>query len=192
MKKYFKIQIMKKNFKNFFLLFLIILLVKGFPALASTYLPKKSFIMVYPVKTLSTSVQEEGDVCYFVTPSDLWIEEDKIIPKNSIFKAVIYMLKMPTKGINAAMKIKTESVTFPNGTTYPINGEISYKGDTQIGGNLTPPLSYNKALHIRDGEYFTGTIAQYVPSGDYEFGQHITIMPSETMFIILNEDFTPY
>lgn len=156
------------------------------------FLSKNALIPVNPVKTLSTSVQEEGDIFYFIVPNDLWLDEYKIIPKNSIVKAQITMLKMPVTGINAAMKIETKEIIFPNKEHYQITGTVAYKGERQIGGNLTPPLSYNKALHPRKGEYYNGVVAQYVPSGKYEFGQHITIMPNETLQIILDEDFSPY
>lgn len=153
------------------------------------YLSKDAFIPIHPTKTLSTSVYEEGDVVYFIVPSDLWIDEFKIIPKNSIVKANIDMLKMPITGINATLKIKTKEIIYPTGERYQINGSVAYKGEKQIGGNLTPPLSYNKALHPRKGQYYNGVVAQYVPSGEYEFGQHITIMPNEILHIILEEDF---
>lgn len=153
------------------------------------YLLKDMFIPVYPTKVLSSSVQEEGDAFYFIVPNDLWLEEYKIIPKNSIIKAKITMLKMPLTGINAAMVIKTEDITLPTGEKYPLKGTITYKGNRQIGGDLTPPASYNKALHPRKGQYYNAVLAQYVPSGEYEFGQHVTIKTDEMLYVVLDEDF---
>lgn len=164
----------------------------AYAAIDTVYLAKDSFIPVYPTKVLSTSVYEEGDTFYFIVPSDMWIDEYKIIPKNSIIKTKITMLKMPVTGINAAMKLSTEEIIFPNGTRRPITGGIEYKGERQIGGNLTPPASYNKSLHPRKGEYYNSVLAQYVPSGEYEFGQHVTIMPNEMLQVVLDEDFTLY
>ena len=192
MKKYFKIQNMKKLFSIIFTIFLLNCASHSATAYDELFLPEKSFVPVNPTKILSSSTQEEGEEFYFIVPSDIWIEETKIIPKNSIIKTRITMLKMPVTGVNAAMKLESENVTFPNGSTYPIKGELSYKGETKIGGDLTPPSSYNKSLHPRKGEYFNGVIAQYVPSGEYEFGQHITIMPSEMLYLILKEDFKAY
>lgn len=154
-------------------------------------LSKGAFIPVYPTRTLSTSVQEEGDNTYFIVPYDMWIDEVKIVPKNSIIKARISMLKMPIQGINAAMVIETENITFPSGEKYDFKGKIAYKGEVQIGGNLTPPASYNKSLHMRRGEYYNGVIAQYVPSGEYEFGQHVTIPTDELLQVVLDEEFHP-
>lgn len=171
---------------------LIFLQSISFAEVFNAFLSKNSFVPIQPVKTLSTATYEEGDSVYFIVPTDIWLEEYKIIPKNSIVKAKITMLKMPITGVNATMKLEAQSITFPNGEVHTINGGISYRGELQIGGNLTPPLSYNKALHPRKGEYFNGVVAQYVPSGEYEFGQHITIMPSETFYIVLSEDFSPY
>lgn len=156
------------------------------------YIAKDSFIPIYPTRTISTATQEEGDTVYFIVPSDLWVEDCKVIAKNSIIKAKISMLKMPVKGINAAMKIQAEELIAPNGMHYPLNGDIEFKGNKQIGGDLTNPLSYNKALFPRRGEYYVGVIAQLVPSGDYEFGQHVTIHPNEMLQLVLEEDFTSY
>ena len=194
MKEYFKILNMKNFTKKIIMVSAFLLIGNIFAkALAiGEFLPEKAFILMNPTKILSTSTEEEGDVFYFIVPSDLWIEDTKIIPKDSIIKARITMLKMPVTGVNAAMKLAGETVTFPNGSTYPIKGDVSYQGETQIGGNLTPPLSYRKTLHPRQGEYFNGVVSQYVPSGEYEFGQHITIKPSETLYLILSEDFKPY
>lgn len=166
--------------------------IPAFANINTIFLAKDAFIPVHPTKPLSTSVYEEGDTFYFIVPSDLWIDEYKIVPKNSVIKSRITMLKMPVTGINAALKIKAEEIIFPNGMHYPISGSIAYKGETQIGGDLTPPLSYNKSLHPRKGEYYNGVIAQYVPSGEYEFGQHVTIMPNEILHVVLDEDFMPY
>lgn len=180
------------------LLFILFIMFSMFmPHLAyadvgSNFLVKDTFIPVNPTKAISSSVLEEGDFVYFIVPSDLWLQEYKIIPKNSIIKAKITMLKMPITGINAAMRIETIEMVSPDGRKNSIKGTVTYKGERQIGGDLTPPASYNKALHPRKGEYFNGVVAQYVPSGEYEFGQHITLMPNETLYIILDEDFIPY
>lgn len=194
MVNYFKIQNMKKKSLKIGLLAVLFFIgnVFQYSFAYGEFIPQKSFVPVNPTKILSTSTEEEGDIFYFIVPSDIWIEEVKIIPKNSIIKTRITMLKMPVTGINAAIKLQTESVTFPNGSTYPIKGDVSYNGETQIGGDLTPPLSYNRTIHPRKGEYYNGVVSQYVPSGKYEFGQHITIKPSEMLYVILSEDFKPY
>ena len=158
----------------------------------SCFLSKDAFIPVNPTKAISSSTLEEGDFVYFIVPSDLWLGEYKIIPKNTIIKAKITMLKMPITGINAAMRIEALEMVSPDGRKNSIKGTVTYKGERQIGGDLTPPASYNKALHPRKGEYYNGVVAQYVPSGEYEFGQHITLMPNDTLYIILDEDFIPY
>ncbi|MCD8025160.1 MAG: hypothetical protein LUE64_06460 [Candidatus Gastranaerophilales bacterium] len=173
------------------LLFLILILQASCFAQVM-YLAKDTFIPVYPSKSLSSSVLEEGDTFYFIVPSDLWIEEYKIIPKNSIVKGIVTLHKMPVTGINAAMEIDAVEIAFPDGNRYSVKGKIAYKGETRIGGDLTPPASYNKSLHPMKGEYFNGVLAQYVPSGEYEFGQHITILTGELLQVVLEEDFTPY
>ena len=91
----------------------------------SNFLVKDTFIPVNPTKAISSSVLEEGDFVYFIVPSDLWLQEYKIIPKNSIIKAKITMLKMPITGINAAMRIETIEMVSPDGRKNSIKGTVT-------------------------------------------------------------------
>ncbi len=181
---------MKKIF--ILLLFIFFPLLSHAQKIENNFMPKDSFIPVYPIRPISTSIVDENETVYFIVPSDLWIEEFKIIPKDSVVKGKIAMLKMPVTGINAALKIDADLIVFPDGTKHKLSGFITTNGDRQIGGNLTPPLSYNKTFHPRKGEYFSAYVAQYVPSGEYEFGQHITLLQTRMLQLVLLEDFSPY
>ena len=58
------------------------------------------------------------------------------------------------------------------------------------GGNLTPPASYNKTVHPREGMYWKRAgVLQYVPSGEYEMGLHITLPTSDIIYIMLDEEY---
>lgn len=156
----------------------------------STTISKDVLIQAYPVKTITTAALNEGDFVYFVIPSDFWGYEVNILPKNTKLRGYVEMLKMPVKGINAAMVIKIKEAIYPDGTIRKMNATVTYNGSRQIGGNLTPPASYNKIVHPRKGLYWKGAgVLQYVPSGDYEMGIHITLPTNEAVFIILDEEF---
>ena len=155
-------------------------------------LPKGSQIRVYPNSTISTYTHQEGDKVYFLNPSDLWIDEENIIPKNSVFEGVITMLKMPIQGINGAMTIEILSLHFPNGESREFPGILQFKGNTTLGGELAPPISYNYSIHHQRKvwnifRFSLGTL-QYVPSGEYEFGQHFTLKTNDSVYIITNSD----
>ncbi len=156
----------------------------------STVISKGVLIQAYPVKTITSAALNEGDFVYFVVPSDFWGYEVNILPKNTKLRGYVEMLKMPVKGINAAMVIKIKEAIYPDGTIRRMNATVTYNGSTQIGGNLTPPASYNKIVHPRKGMYWKGAgVLQYVPSGDYEMGIHVTLPTNEPLYILLNEDY---
>lgn len=156
----------------------------------STKISKGVMIQAYPLKTITTAALDEGDIVYFINPSDLWAYEINVIPKNSYFRGYVEMLKMPVKGINAAMVIRITEVILPDGTIKRIGATVTQSGTPQIGGNLTPPASYNKTVHPREGMYWKRAgVLQYVPSGDYEMGMHVTLPTSDPVYIILDEEY---
>ncbi len=156
----------------------------------NTKISKGVLIQAYPVKTISTAALNEGDFVYFINPADLWVYEINVLPKNTYFRGHIEMLKMPIKGINAAMVIRITEIILPDRTIKEIDATVTQNGNTQIGGNLTPPASYNKTVHPREGMYWKRAgVLQYVPSGDYEMGLHITLPTNEPVYIMLNQDY---
>lgn len=48
-------------------------------------LKEGSFVLVHATKNFTTDTLQEGDRVYFVAPSDVWLDETKIVPKNSVF-----------------------------------------------------------------------------------------------------------
>lgn len=156
----------------------------------STKISKGVMLQAYPVKTLSTAALNEGDIVYFINPTDLWAYEINVLPKNTYFRGYVEMLKMPVKGVNAAITIKITEAILPDGSIKKMDGTVTQNGSGQIGGNLTPPASYNKTVHPREGMYWKRAgVLQYVPSGDYEMGLHITLPTSDTVYIMLNEEY---
>ncbi|MCX4275255.1 MAG: hypothetical protein OSJ27_05690 [Candidatus Gastranaerophilales bacterium] len=156
----------------------------------STKISKGVMLQAYPMKTISTASFNEGDIVYFINPTDLWAYETKVLPKNTYFRGYIEMLKMPVKGVNAAITIKITEAILPDGSIKKMNATVTQNGNAQIGGNLTPPASYNKTVHPREGMYWKRAgVLQYVPSGEYEMGLHITLPTSDIIYIMLDEEY---
>ncbi len=179
--------------KKFYLTILIIIsiFVTSLYCFAfSPYLKKGTLIKVYTRVPLTTANLEEGSRVYFISPADVWILEDKAIEKGDIFLGYVSMLKMPVLGVNAAMKINIDSLVRKNGEKRQLKGKIIFSGSDTLGGNLTNPASYNTTIHPRKvyGNPWGGTL-QYVPSGEYEFGQHVRIDARDNIFVEIDEDF---
>ncbi len=170
----------------------LILILLSLPFCLGATMPKGSFIRVYPNETISTMLNQQGDVVTFINPADLWIGEKKVIPFNSVLKGHIDFLKLPIQGINGAFSIRVTELYLPGGGVKKINGIVQMSGQSMIGGGLAAPASYNYTVHpSKVRPYlisFPQGYLQYVPSGEYEFGEHTTIRPSDILFIVLEED----
>ena len=154
------------------------------------YLQSGSLVKVYTKVPLSTEHLEEGSRVYFIVPADVWVLEQKAIEKGDIFQGYVSMLKMPVQGVNAAMSITITDLIKPNGEKYPVKGRLIFSNSDVLGGNLTNPASYNTTIHPRKvyGNIWGGAL-QYVPSGEYEFGQHVGIDMRDNIFVQFDEDY---
>lgn len=156
---------------------------------ADLCLKEGSFVLVYAIKKYSTDMLQEGDPVYFIAPSDVWLDETNIVPKNSVFSGYVSMLRMPVTGVNAALSIKITNITTPDGVTKEFDGRLTNGKNDVIGGELTPPASYNKMTHLYQSRLHWSGTTQWVPSGEYEFGQHRGVVPGQNLFIVVD---TPY
>lgn len=155
-------------------------------ASAQTIIPKGIILKGYARAQIDSAVIQTGDKVSFINPADVWVGEYNFLPKSSIFYGEIEDLKMPVRGVNAAMKIKIYKIVTPENIVYPISGHVISKGKTQLGGDLAPPLSYNKMPHRTTG--FRLGALQYVPSGEYAFGEHIKIPAGSEVQIMLETE----
>lgn len=158
-------------------------------AYGTVSLEKGAFVLVESKKVLSTETLQEGDRVYFIAPADVWVNETNIVPKNSVFVGYVSMLKMPIKGVNAALSIKITHIVLPDGTTKEFSGRISNGSSDILGGELTPPASYNKMTHLYQTRWKWSGTTQWVPSGEYEYGQHRGIEPGQKLFVIVDEPY---
>ena len=153
--------------------------------------PKGTLVKVYTKRPLTTQHLELGSIVYFINPSDVWVLEKKAISKGEIFKGQVTLLRMPVQGVNAALGITiTEIINPKDGTRKNLSGRIIFPSGDVLGGNLTNPASYNTTIHPRKvyGNIWGGSL-QYVPSGEYEFGRHVTINQRDNIFVQIDEDY---
>lgn len=176
--------------KKILLIFLTLFLLNTIVFAFEPCLSKGSIVKVYAKKIFSTKNLEEGSRVYFIVPSDVWVLEKKAVEKGDIFQGHVSMLKLPVQGVNAAMSIDIDSIVKQNGEKIDIKGKLIFSGSDVLGGNLTNPASYNTTIHPRKvyGNHWGGTL-QYVPSGEYEFGRHVSIGPRDSLFVEFEEDY---
>lgn len=177
-------------FKKIILIFLTLFFIPSFSYGWDPYLPKGTLVKVYTRVPLTTENLEEGSKVYFIAPADVWVLEQKAISEGDIFEGFVSMLKVPVQGVNAAMSITITNVLKKDGENRPIKGRMIFANTDILGGNLTNPASYNTTIHPRKvyGNIWGGTL-QYVPSGEYEFGQHVGISNRDNIFVQIDEDY---
>ncbi len=153
-------------------------------------IPQGTLVKVYTKVPYTTEHLEVGSDVYFISPSDVWVQETKAIAKGDIFLGKVDMLKLPIQGVNAAMSIAITDILKPTGDKFPIKGRLIFASKDVLGGDLTNPASYNTTIHPRKvyGNIWGGTM-QYVPSGEYEFGSHVGISQKDMIFVQFDEDF---
>ena len=156
----------------------------------SPYLQKGTLIKVVAKEPITTKNLEEGSIVYFIAPCDVWVLEKKAIRKGDIFRGYVSMLKMPVMGVNAALSIKIDGIFKTTGEKEVIDGRIIFSNSDVLGGNLTNPASYNKSFFPKKvyGNIWGGTY-RYVPSGEWEYGQHVRVDSFDNIFVQLDEDY---
>lgn len=177
-------------FKKISILFSCLIFLCSFVLAQELKIPKGTLVKVYTKVPYTTENLEEGSLVYFVSPSDVWVQETKAVEKGDIFVGCVDMLKLPVQGVNAALKIKITDIIKQNGEKTSFEGRLIFASKDVLGGDLTNPASYNRTIHPRKvyGNIWGGTM-QYVPSGEYEFGSHVGISQKDMIFVQFDEDF---
>lgn len=160
------------------ILALIILLNINFASCAE--IMNGTIVRVYARKPISTENYQVGDFVYFVNPTDMWQGREIIIPEGTVFVGNVATLHMPVQGVNASMSIKVDQMITPTGDSYDISATLTYKGKETIGGEQTSPASYNRSIHYIAP--WRG-VMQWVPSGEWLEGKHITITQKNELYI---------
>lgn len=153
-------------------------------------LQKGAFIKVVNIRTISTAIADEGDEISFIVPTDIWCADALIFPKETIFYGFVEKINEPVQGTNAAIKLKINKATLPDGREYEINAFITKNGDEKLGGELTPPMEYTKIPHYIEFRSATSKgFLQYVPGNKRFFGNHLVIKPGMELVLVLKEDY---
>lgn len=143
-------------------------------------------IPIMSLQEFSTAYTEEGEQLKFVTTSDIYLYDKTVIPKGSRLTGYIEKKNEPIRGTNAAMKVFINKMYLPDGFEIPIKAYIYSANDNTIGGELTPPLTYNKIPHYQRWSMFRAMgVLQYVPGDQRKMGEHVTISSGANLTMVL-------
>lgn len=145
-------------------------------------IPKGTFIPVISSQEISTAYFDEGQKVKFISTNDLYLYETNVVPQNTEFYGYIEKINEPVVGTNASMIIKITKLKFADGFEIPMKGYIYTNNSNLIGGELTPPATYDKKVSYRQG--FCEMIG-YVPGATRQMGEHTIIASGAELMIML-------
>ncbi len=180
-------------FKRFlFLLFVFLLsgvvsanepILKGYDEYK---IPAGYHVPILSLQEFSTAYTDESEVLEFVTTSDIFMFDKNVIPGGTKLKGFIEKKNEPIRGTNAAMKVFINKMYLPDGFEIPIKAYIYTSNNNKIGGELTPPETYNKIPHYQRWTMFRAMgVVQYVPGSQRRMGEHVTISSGANLIMVL-------
>lgn len=180
---------MLKRFLLLFMLFAATICFAAEPVLRDYdeyKIPAGYFIPIMSLQEFSSAYCEEGEALNFITTNDIFIFDKKVIPQGTKLTGYIEKKNEPVRGTNAALKVFINKMYLSDGFEIPIKAYISTPNDNTIGGELTPPLTYNKIPHYQRWSMFRAMgVVQYVPGDQRKMGQHVTISSGANLTMVL-------
>lgn len=151
-------------------------------------IPAGYHIPIMSLQEFSTAYSEEGEMLRFVTTNDIYLFNKNVIPQGTKLTGYIDKKNEPIRGTNAAMKVFINKMYLPDGYEIPIKAYISTANDNKIGGELTPPETYDKMPHYQRWTMFRAFgILQYVPGGQRRMGEHVTVSSGANLKMVIVE-----
>lgn len=179
--------IMKRFFSISAIFFLLFLSLNAFSA--QLRISKNTFLRAVNQRDISTSTADVGDSVSFVIQEPFYVGENVVVDEGDMLLGYIEDIKLPVEGNNASMKIKINRLLKKNGKTIPINAYVWTKNKNVIGGEMTPPMYYDKVPHYSQWQFGDkGGVLQLAPSGVHYFGTHTVLKAGAVMNIVLSSD----
>ena len=148
--------------------------------------PTGTFVPIMSLQEFSTAYNEEGDALNFVTTNDIYVFDKKIIPQGCKLTGYVEKKNEPIRGTNAAIKVFINKMYLPDNYEIPIKAYIYSANDNKIGGELTPPETYNLVPHYQRWTMFRAYgVLQYVPGDQRSMGKHVTISSGANLIMVL-------
>ncbi|MBE7711012.1 MAG: hypothetical protein E7Z92_02600 [Cyanobacteria bacterium SIG31] len=149
-------------------------------------IPSGYFIPIMSLQEFSTAYTEEGEQLNFVTTNDIFMFDKKVIPQGSKLTGYIEKKNEPIKGTNASMTVFINKLYLTDGFELPIKAYVNTSAGNKIGGELTPPLTYNRIPHYQRWTMFKAMgVLQCVPGAERRMGEHVTISSGANLTIVL-------
>lgn len=149
-------------------------------------IPAGYHLPIMSLQEFSTAYTEEGETLRFITTSNIYLFDKNVIPEGTRLTGFIEKKNEPVRGTNAAMKVFINKMYLADGYEIPIKSYIYTPNDNKIGGELTPPLTWNKIPHFQRWTMFRAQgVLQCVPGDQRKMGEHVTISSGANLTLVL-------
>ena len=138
---------------------------------------------------LSTQYNQPNDTFSMRIIHDVWVDNQKVLPKGTRVYGHIEDIIAPIQGREAIMKIKAHAYELFEGEQKPMQGTLftSMEDAGSIGGKVTQPM--NGRL-IRYEIMGIGMINRVMPEGPRAMGEHQRMSPGQLIRIRLDAPLT--
>jgi hypothetical protein len=151
-------------------------LVKGQPLLVQLETP------------IDTSVNQVGDPIEASLVQDLYLYQEKLLPRLTRFYGTINQLDIPYAGRNPILRLTFDHYQLPNGQRLPLQAVVrSTRPDHLFGGELTPGT---QPKLVRHGVWGIGYYNQVIMSGPRQRGTPLTFDPGSMQVLLLEQPLT--
>ncbi len=176
----------KKFLISFIILF--VCLIFNQKVFAEMVIQKGSYINGILVQTVSSEFNNKQDAVKFLVTQNFYINNEIVLPKNSVFVGYISDLKKAEQGRNGYFSIDFYGIILPTGETIPMKGHLWSSSSSNIfGGELTRRSGYKKTMH-RSECFGRRGILQLNQYGPRILGSETKIKAGTEMVIIFDED----
>ena len=149
-------------------------------------IPEGTHLPVISLQEFSTAYCEEGDQLQFLTTSDIFLYNKKVIPEGTKLVGYIDKKNEPIIGTHAAMRVFINKMYLPDGYEVPIKSYIYTSNNNLIGGGLTEPADYIKIPHYQRWVMFRAySVTKFVPGAQRKMGEHVTVSSGANLIVVL-------
>ncbi len=134
---------------------------------------------------LNTQVNQPNDPFSLRIIHDVWVNNQKILPKGSRVYGHVEDVMAPMQGRDAILKIKAHALETLEGEEIPIEATLftSMEDAGLIGGNVTQPMNGRLVRYEIMG---IGMINRVMPEGPRAMGKHQRMTPGQLIRIRLD------
>ena len=151
-------------------------------------IPAGSFFRGILSQTVSSEYINYGDTIKILIPSDFTIQNNIVIPQNSLFIGSISSVGKAQRGLDGYFSIDIIGLVFPDGRQFEAKGYVSFGKNSKLyGGGFAKRIGHKSTLHRSTANGPKGVL-MLQQDGPRMLGKEAKITMGELINIVLLEE----